>query len=78
MKTIIILRLILFSIFVDPIPVMVMVAEQALPTFKAEMEAIAALPNVQTTRQAGTLGMAEEYGEAIAAAMLPFLRATND
>ncbi|MEL7360356.1 MAG: hypothetical protein AAFN40_27975 [Cyanobacteria bacterium J06560_6] len=78
MKTIIILRLILFSIFVDPIPVMVMVAEQALPTFKAEMEAIAALPTVQTTRQPGTLGMAEEYGETVAAAMLPFLQATND
>ena len=57
---------------------MVMVAEQAPPAFKAEMDAIAALPNVQTTRPPETLGMAEEYGEAIAAAMLPFLQATND
>ncbi|MEM9092524.1 MAG: alpha/beta hydrolase [Cyanobacteria bacterium P01_F01_bin.53] len=59
------------------IPVMVMVAEQAPPSSKAEMEAMAALPNVQTSRQPGTLGMAEEYGEAIAAAMLPFLQAAN-
>jgi len=59
------------------IPIMVMVAEQAPPSSKAEMEAIAALPHVQTARLPGTLGMAEEYGEAIAAAMLPFLQAAN-
>ena len=55
------------------VPVMVIVGEQAPPSSKAEMEAIAALPQVQSTRLSGTLGMAEEYGEAVTAAILPFL-----
>ncbi len=54
-------------------PVMVVVAEQAPPASKAEMEAIAGLPHVQATRLPGTLGLAEEYGATVAAAIQPFL-----
>lgn len=54
-------------------PVMVVVAEQAPPASKAEMEAMAALPQVQSTQLPGTLGLAEEYGQEVAAAILPFL-----
>jgi pimeloyl-ACP methyl ester carboxylesterase len=54
-------------------PVMVVVAEQAPPASKSEMEAIAALPEVQSTRLSGTLGLAEEYGDAVAKEIRPFL-----
>jgi pimeloyl-ACP methyl ester carboxylesterase len=54
-------------------PVMVVVAEQAPPASKAEMEAMVALPGVQFTRLPGTLGLAEEYGSAVAESVLPFL-----
>ncbi|MBE9140309.1 alpha/beta hydrolase [Nodosilinea sp. LEGE 07088] len=54
-------------------PVMVVVAEQAPPASKAEMEAMVALPMVQSTRLPGTLGQAEEYGEAVAETIRPFL-----
>lgn len=51
------------------VPVMALVAEQAPPSSKAEMEAIAELPQVQVQRMAGTLGMAEEYGADVGAAI---------
>jgi pimeloyl-ACP methyl ester carboxylesterase len=54
-------------------PVMVVVAEQAPPPSKAEMEAISALPDVQSTRLPGTLGLVEEYGDAVAKEIRPFL-----
>ena len=54
-------------------PVMVVLAEQAPPASKAEMEAIAALPGVQVTRLPGTLGQAEEYGDTVAETIRPFL-----
>lgn len=54
-------------------PVMVVVAEQAPPTSKAEMEAMVVLPGVQSTRLPGTLGLAEEYGDAVAEEIRPFL-----
>jgi hypothetical protein len=54
-------------------PVMVVVAEQAPPASKAEMEAILALLGVQFTRLPGTLGLAEEYGDATAKEIRPFL-----
>ncbi|NER79899.1 MAG: alpha/beta hydrolase [Leptolyngbya sp. SIO1D8] len=57
------------------IPVMVVVAEQAPPSSKAEMMEIAALPNLQVAQLPGTLGMAEEYGNEVAAVVLPFLQA---
>ncbi|MEB3267749.1 MAG: alpha/beta hydrolase [Leptolyngbya sp.] len=54
-------------------PVMVVLATQAPPTSKAEMAAIAALPQVQTQQLPGTLGLAEEFGAAVAAILKPFL-----
>ncbi|MEO0406628.1 MAG: alpha/beta hydrolase [Cyanobacteria bacterium P01_A01_bin.135] len=54
-------------------PVMVVVAEQAPPASKAEMEAMVALPGVQSTRLPGTLGQAEECGDAVAETIRPFL-----
>ncbi|MEM1293374.1 MAG: alpha/beta hydrolase [Cyanobacteria bacterium P01_H01_bin.162] len=54
-------------------PVMVVAAEQAPPASKAEMEAMVELPDVQSTRLPGTLGQAEEYGEAVAEKVRPFL-----
>jgi len=54
-------------------PVMVVVAEQAPPASKAEMEAIAALPEVQSTCLPGTLGQAEEYGAIVAEQIQPFI-----
>lgn len=55
-------------------PVMVLVAEQAPPASKAEMEAMAHLPGVQAAYLPGKLGMAEELGEAIASTIIPFLQ----
>ncbi|MGD1927974.1 MAG: hypothetical protein ACFB12_03605 [Leptolyngbyaceae cyanobacterium] len=51
----------------------VVVAEQAPPASKAEMAAIAALPKVQSTRLPSTLDQAEEYGNAAAETIKPFL-----
>ncbi|MDB9529655.1 alpha/beta hydrolase [Oscillatoria sp. CS-180] len=56
-------------------PVMVVVAEQAPPASKAEMEAMIVLPEVQSTHLPGTLGQAEEYGDAVAETIGPFLAA---
>lgn len=55
-------------------PVMVIVAEQAPPGSKAEMEAMAQLPNIQAAYLPGSLGMAEEFGDAISKTILPFLQ----
>lgn len=55
-------------------PVMVIVAEQAPPGSKAEMKAMTELPNVQAAYLPGSLGMAEELGDAIASAIFPFLQ----
>lgn len=53
-------------------PVMAVVANQAPVASKAEMAAIAALPGVQSIAMEGSLGLAEEYGDTIAAVILPF------
>ncbi|MEO0377238.1 MAG: alpha/beta hydrolase [Cyanobacteria bacterium P01_A01_bin.17] len=58
----------------QPVPVMVIVADQAPPSSKAEMEAMTQLPDVQVAHLPGSLGMAEEFGDAIAPAILPFLQ----
>lgn len=55
-------------------PVMVIVADQAPPASKAEMETVAQLSQVETRRLPGTLGLAEEYGAETAELVLPFLR----
>lgn len=54
--------------------VMVVIGEQAPPQSKAEMEAIAALPGVQTHRLPGSLGLHEEFPTELAAVVIPFLR----
>ncbi|MEL6380973.1 MAG: alpha/beta hydrolase [Cyanobacteria bacterium J06626_18] len=56
------------------VPLMAIVADQAPPGSKAEMEAIATLPNVQQARYSGTLGMAEEFGTELAPMLLSFLQ----
>lgn len=56
------------------VPVMVIVGEQAPPASKTEMEMMAAQPGVQAVRLPGTLGMAEEFGIAVADTVLPFLQ----
>ena len=43
------------------LPVQVIIPEQAPPQSKAEMEALAALPQIQVNRLPGTLGVHEEY-----------------
>jgi pimeloyl-ACP methyl ester carboxylesterase len=55
------------------VPLMLVVSEQAPPGSKSEMEAIAKLPNVQTQRLPGSLGLHEEYAAEVAAIALPFL-----
>lgn len=55
------------------VPLMIVVADRAPASSKAEMEAIAALPDVQAASLPGTLGMAEEYGNAVAETITPFL-----
>ena len=54
-------------------PVAIVLAENAPPKSKAEMEAMAKLEKVQTFRLRGTLGMYEEYPEAVTEAMNNFL-----
>lgn len=58
-----------------PLPVQVIIPEQAPPKSKAEMEALAALPQIQEKRTPGTLGVHEEYASEVAAIAVPFLSA---
>ncbi len=60
------------------VPVLVIVAEQAPPKSKAEMEAMISLPSVQGIRLAGTLGIHEEYAAEVSAAILDFLHAPSN
>lgn len=55
------------------IPVLIILAENAPPKSKAEMEAMAELEQVQTVRLKGTLGIYEEYPEAVTEAIQNFL-----
>ena len=55
------------------IPVSIVLAENAPPKSKAEMEAMAELEKVQTVRLSGTLGMYEEYPEAVTEAIQSFI-----
>ena len=54
-------------------PVLIILAENAPPKSKAEMEAMAELEQVQTVRLRGTLGIYEEYPEAAGEAIQNFL-----
>lgn len=55
------------------IPVSIILVENAPPKSKAEMSAMAELAKVQTVRLAGTLGIYEEYPEAVTEAIQNFL-----
>jgi pimeloyl-ACP methyl ester carboxylesterase len=55
------------------IPVLIILAENAPPKSKTEMEAMAELEQVQTVRLPGTLGIYEEFPEAVTEAMKKFL-----
>ena len=55
------------------VPVLIIVAENAPPKSKAEMNAMAELDKVQTVRLAGTLGIHEEYPEAVTEAIQNFI-----
>jgi pimeloyl-ACP methyl ester carboxylesterase len=57
------------------IPVMVAIGESSPPKSKAEMLALAAVPNVISHTLPGTLGLHEEYPAELAEAILPFLTA---
>ena len=53
--------------------VLIILAENAPPKSKAEMIAMAELAQMQTVRLAGTLGIYEEYPEAVAEAIKNFI-----
>lgn len=56
------------------VPLMVVIGESTPSKSRAEMDALAALPQLQTVILPGSLGMHEEYPEAVAKAILPFLQ----
>ncbi|MCU0533581.1 MAG: alpha/beta hydrolase [Hydrococcus sp. Prado102] len=55
------------------IPILVILAENAPPISKGEMEAIAILPEVRSVRLPGTLGIHEENSSGVAGAILSFI-----
>ena len=55
------------------VPIMVVIAENAPPKSKAEMEILAELPGVESIVIPGSLGMHEENAEALANAIKSFL-----
>ena len=56
------------------VPLMVVIGESSPSKSRADMDALAALSTVQTAILPGSLGMHEEYPEAVAEAILPVLR----
>lgn len=57
------------------VPTVVIIGEQSPGKSKAEMEALAELPGIQSNHISGSLGLHEEYASEVAAIVLPFLRA---
>jgi pimeloyl-ACP methyl ester carboxylesterase len=55
------------------VPMMVVIGKSCPKSSRREMEAIAALPRVESVLLDGSLGMHEEYPHAIAEVILPFL-----
>lgn len=55
------------------IPILLILAEQAPPVSKGDMEAIARLSKVRTVRLPGTLGIHEENAASVAQAILSFV-----
>ena len=56
------------------VPTVIIIGEQSPGQSKAEMEALAKLPGIQSNRISGSLGLHEEYASEVAAIVLPFLR----
>jgi pimeloyl-ACP methyl ester carboxylesterase len=56
------------------IPVMLILAENSPPKSKAEMQALAAVPGVESRSLPGTLGLHEEYADRLSTTIVPFLR----
>ena len=58
------------------VPILLIYGDQAPPRSRAEMEALAELPQVQVKRLAkGKLSIHEEFPEAVTSAIMPFLNA---
>ena len=57
-----------------PVPVKVIIGEQVPPKSREEMDAIAALPGVESTVLPGSLGLHEEFSRELAEVALPFLQ----
>ena len=56
-----------------PVPVMVIIGEQVPPKSRAQMDAIAQLPGVQSSVLPGSLGMHEEYADSVSEVIWDFL-----
>ncbi|HEY9651286.1 MAG TPA: alpha/beta hydrolase [Coleofasciculaceae cyanobacterium] len=56
------------------VPVMAIIGEQVPPKSRAEMDALAELPNVQSVVLPGSLGMHEEYADTVAEVVLNFMK----
>ena len=57
------------------VPILVVYGEEAPPKSRAEVEALAELPNIRITRlAAGKLAIHEELPDAVAGAITPFLQ----
>jgi pimeloyl-ACP methyl ester carboxylesterase len=59
------------------IPCLAVVSEDGPPKSKAEMEAIAEIPQVQVVTHAGSLGLHEEYGTDIGSLIQTFIEETS-
>lgn len=56
-----------------PVPLMVVIGESCPPSSRAEMDALAKLPGVESVILPGSLGMHEEYPQAVVEAISSFL-----
>lgn len=56
-----------------PVPTLAILAENAPPKSKAEMEALMEIPGIQTYQLPGTLGLHEEFAEDVVEIIQPFL-----
>lgn len=56
------------------VPTLVIIGEQSPGQSKAEMESLAELPGIQSSRIFGSLGLHEEYASEVAAIALSFLQ----
>ncbi|MDZ7962848.1 MAG: alpha/beta hydrolase [Aulosira sp. DedQUE10] len=56
------------------VPLMIVIAESGPPKSKAQMQAMAALPDVSSVVLPGSLGLHEEYPAEVLEAVLPFLK----